>query len=53
MLEDSIIELFEESEGISPMVFQENKQGGIRIFVDLRKLDDAFLDQSFPYPFYR
>ena len=33
------------------MVVQEKKQGGIRICVDLRKLDDAFLHDPFPTPF--
>jgi hypothetical protein len=39
MLEAGIIEPVEESEWISPMVVQEKKQGGIRICVDLRKLE--------------
>jgi hypothetical protein len=51
MLEAGIIELVEESEWISPMVVQEKKQGGIRICVDLRKLNDAFLHDPFPTPF--
>jgi hypothetical protein len=51
MLEDGIIEPVEESEWINPMVVQENKQGGIRICVDLRKLDDTFLHDPFPTPF--
>jgi hypothetical protein len=33
------------------MVVQENKKGGIKIFVDLRKLNDAFLHDPFPTPF--
>jgi hypothetical protein len=41
MLEAGIIEPVEESEWISPMVFQEKKQEGIRICVYLRKLNDA------------
>jgi hypothetical protein len=41
MLEVGIIEPVEESEWVSPMVVQEKKQGGIRICVDLRKLNDA------------
>ena len=48
MLEARIIEPVEESEWISPMVVQENKQGGIRICVDLRKLSDACLHEPFP-----
>jgi hypothetical protein len=51
MLEVGIIELEEEFEWISPMVVQEKKQGGIRIHVDLRKLNDAFLHDPFPTPF--
>jgi hypothetical protein len=51
MLEDGIIEPVEEYEYVSPMVFQEKKQGGIRICVDLRKLNDAFLHDPFPTPF--
>ena len=33
------------------MVVQENKTGGIRICVDLRKLNDAYLHDTFPTPF--
>jgi hypothetical protein len=33
------------------MVFQEKNQGGIRICVDLRKLNDACLHDPFPTPF--
>jgi hypothetical protein len=33
------------------MVFQENKQGRIRIFVELRKLNDACLHDPFPTSF--
>jgi hypothetical protein len=33
------------------MVVQENKQGGTRICVDLRKLNDACLHDPFPTPF--
>ena len=33
------------------MVVQENKQVGIRICVNLRKLNDAFLHDPFPTPF--
>ena len=51
MLEVGIIELVEESEWISLMVVQEKKKGGIRICVDLRKLNDACLHDSFPTPF--
>jgi hypothetical protein len=51
MLEVSIIEPVEESEWISPMVVQENKQGGIRICLYLRKLNGDFLHDPFPTPF--
>jgi hypothetical protein len=51
MLKYGIIELVEESEWISMMVVQEKKQSGIRICVDLRKLNDACLHDSFPTPF--
>jgi len=52
MLEADIIELVEESEWISPMVVQDKKQGrGIKICVDLRKLNDAYLHNPFPTPF--
>jgi hypothetical protein len=51
MLEVGIIELVEESEWICPIVVQEKKQGGIRICVDLRKLDVAFLHDPFPTHF--
>jgi len=49
MLEADIIELVEESEWIRPMVVQDKKQGrGIRICINLRKLNDACLDNPFP-----
>jgi hypothetical protein len=51
MLEVGIIEPVEEYEWIIPMVVQENKQGGIRIYVDMRKLNDACLHYPFPTPF--
>ena len=48
MLEANIIELVEESEWISPMVVRDKKQGrGIRICADLRKLNDACLNDPF------
>jgi len=47
-----IIELVEESEWVSPMVVQEKKaKGEIRVFVELRKLNDACLHDPFPTPF--
>ena len=51
MLEDEIIELVEESEWVSPMVVQETKQGGMRICVDIKKLNDSCLHDHFPTPF--
>jgi hypothetical protein len=51
MLEAGIIEPIEELEWISPMVVQDKKQGGIRICVELRKLNDACLHDPFPTPF--
>jgi hypothetical protein len=51
MLEVGIIELVVESEWISSMVVQNKKTGGIRIFVYLRKLNDACLQDPFPTPF--
>ena len=52
MLEAGIIEPFEESEWISPIVIQENKATGeVRICVDFRNLNDACLHDPFPTPF--
>jgi hypothetical protein len=51
MLEVGIIEPVEESEWVSSMVFQENNHGGMRVCVDLRKLNDAFVHDPFPTPF--
>jgi hypothetical protein len=51
MLEARIIEPVEESEWISPMVFQEKKQGEIRICVDLSNLNDVCLHDPFPMAF--
>jgi hypothetical protein len=48
MLEAGIIEPVEEFEWISPIVVQEKKQVGIRICVDLRKLNDVCLYDKFP-----
>jgi hypothetical protein len=53
MLEVGIIEPVEESEWVSSMVVQENKHGGMRVCVDLRKLNDAFVHDPFPTPFHR
>jgi hypothetical protein len=51
MLESRIIEPVEESEWINPMVVHETRTLGIRICVDLRKLNDAYLHDTFPTPF--
>ena len=52
MLDTGIIELVEESEWISPILVQDKKSTGeVRIFVDLRKLNDACLHDPFPTPF--
>jgi hypothetical protein len=51
MLEAGIIEPVEESEWIIPMVVQDKKTGDIKIYVDLRKLNDAYLHDPFPTPF--
>lgn len=52
MLEADIIEPVEESDWVSPMVFQEKKQQGeIKICVDLRNLNDAHVHDPFPIPF--
>ncbi len=52
MLVTRIIEPIEESEWVNPMVIQENKtKGEIKICVDLRKLNDACLQDPFPTPF--
>jgi len=51
MLESGIMEPVEELEWISPMVVQEKNTGGIRIFVDLRKLNDACLHDPFSTAF--
>ena len=47
MLEAGIIEPIEESEWIIPMVVQDKKKGGVRICVDLRKLNDACMHDPF------
>ena len=52
MLVVGIIEPVEESEWVSPMVVQDKKtKGEIRICVDLRKLNDAYVHDPFPTPF--
>jgi hypothetical protein len=51
ILKAGVIELVEESEWISPVVVKDKKTGGIRIYVELRKLNDACLHDPFPTPF--
>jgi hypothetical protein len=52
MLEAVIIKPVEESEWISTMVILDKKQGrGIRICIELRKLNDACLQDPFPTQF--
>jgi hypothetical protein len=51
MLEVGIIRLIEEPKWISPMVVQDKKIGGIMIYIDLKKLNDACLHDPFPTPF--
>jgi hypothetical protein len=51
MLDADIIEQVEEYEWISPMVFQEKKHGGVRICVDMRKINDSCLHDPFPTSF--
>jgi len=49
MLVASIIEPVDESDWVSPMVVQKEKHKDvIRIFVDLRKLNDACVHDPFP-----
>ena len=47
-----IIEPIEEFERVSPMIVQENKtKREIRIYVELRKLNDGCVHDPFPTPF--
>lgn len=47
-----IIKHVEESEWVSPMILQEKKtKGEIRIFVELRNINDEFVHDPFPTPF--
>eukprot|EP00253_Pinus_taeda_P019752 PITA_19752 len=49
MLAARIIEPVEESDWVSPMVVQEKKQKDeIRICIDIRKMNDAFVHDPFP-----
>jgi hypothetical protein len=51
MLDTKLIEPVEESKWIIPMVLQEMNTQGIRIYVDIRNLNDACLHDPFPTPF--
>lgn len=52
MLATRMLKPVEESKWVSPMIVQENKtKGEIKIFVDLRKLNDACVHDPFPTPF--
>ena len=51
MIKFGIIQPIRKSEWIIPMVVQDNKTRGIRICVDLRNLNDAFLHDPFLTPF--
>ena len=51
MLDVRTIKPVEETEWISPMVVQDKKTREVRICVNLRKLNDAFLHDHFPTPF--
>jgi hypothetical protein len=51
MLDIGIIESVEESEWNSPMAVKYKKIGGIRICVDINKLNDTCLHGPFPTPF--
>jgi hypothetical protein len=48
MLDKRIIEPVEESKWIGPMVMQDKKTGGIRIYMDLTKLNESCLHDPFP-----
>lgn len=47
MLQEGIIEPIKESEWISPIVIQEKRKGGIRLSMDLRKLNDSCVIATF------
>ena len=52
MIAIGIIEPIEESEWVSSMVVQDKKaKGEIKIYVDLRKLNDASIHDPFPTTF--
>ena len=52
MLDVGIIEHVEESEWINTIVIEDKKTiGEVRIYVNLRKLNDTCLHNPFPTPF--
>jgi hypothetical protein len=51
MLDAGIIEPIEEFKWISPSVVQDKNTRGIKICIDLRKLNDVCLHDPFPTPF--
>eukprot|EP00253_Pinus_taeda_P029195 PITA_29195 len=52
MFTAGIIETIEKSNWVSPMVVQEKKKKGeMRICIDLKKLNDAYVHDPFPTPF--
>ena len=52
MVATSIIDPVEQSDWVSPMVFQEKRtKGEIRICVDLCNLNNACVHDPFPTPF--
>ena len=51
MLDDGISEPMEKSKWINPMVIQDKKIGKVRICVNLRKLNDACMQDPFLTPF--
>ena len=52
MLDAGIIEPIDESKWIIPILIRDKKTSGVvRIYLHLRKLNDAFLHDPFPTPF--
>ena len=51
MLDAEIFDPVNELECISPMVVQDKKIGEVQIYVDLRKLNDACMQDPFLTPF--
>ena len=51
MFQVGIIERIEEFKWISPILMQEKKIRGIRLCLNLRKLNDTCIKDPFPTPF--